>query len=141
MSPIPSNNDSNHEQPSDICEYSSYDFDQDFENQDQYEVLQDNQICNSIDVFPPREHTIQRLFDILSSIEITRHYATNISVDDMEAMLGILDRSIKECEDYYEPYSNRHCLFFSIINKSKEFLHFIREDQDRGIRRIDNNQL
>jgi hypothetical protein len=125
MSPIYSNNDSNHEQPSEIYEYSY---------QDQYEVLQDNQISDSQeDVFPPREHMIQRLFDILSSIEITRHYATNISVDDMETMIRILDSSIKESEDYYVPYSNRHALFFSIINIAKEFLHFIREDQDRGL--------
>lgn len=138
MSPISSNNDSNNdsnnEQPSEIYEYSY---------EDQYEVLQDTGYASysQEDIFPPREHTIQRLFDILSSIEITRHYATNISVDDMEIMLGILDRSIKECEDYYVPYSNRHGLFFSIINIAKEFLHFIRDDQNRGLPRIDNNQL
>jgi len=152
MSPIPSNNDTNndtnHEQPSEIYEYSSYDFDPDFDpeieyQEEQYEVLQDNQdqFSNSQDVYPPREHTIQRLFDILSSIEITRHYATHISVDDIEIMLGILDRSIKECEDYYAPYRNRHTLFFLIINRAKEFLHFIREDQARGLPSTDNVQV
>ena len=143
MSPIPSNNDTNYEQPSEIYEYSSYDFDPDFDpeieyQEDQYQVLQNNQVSNSLDVYPPREHTIQRLFDILSSIEITRHYATHISVDDIETMLGILDRSIKECEDYYAPYRNRHGLFFLIINRAKEFL---REDQARGLPSIDNNQV
>jgi len=146
MSPIPSNNDTNYEQPSEIYEYSSYDFDPDFDpdieyQEEQYEVLQDNQVSNLLDVYPPREHTIQRLFDILSSIEITRHYATHISVDDIEIMLGILDRSIKECEDYYAAYRNRHALFFLIINRAKEFLHFIKEDQFRGLPSIDNVQV
>jgi len=104
-------------------------------------ILQDNQVSNSLHVYPPREHTIQRLFDILSSIEITRHYATHISVDDIEIMLGILDRSIKECEDYYAVYRNRHALFFLIINRAKEFLHFIKEDQSRGLPSIDNVQV
>ena len=144
MSPIPSNNDTNYDQPSEIYEYDfDPDFDPEIEYQDeQYEVSQDqDQFSNSQDVYPPREHTIQRLFDILSSIEITRHYATHISVDDVEIMLGILDRSIKECEDYYAPYRNRHALFFLIINRAKEFLNFIREDQARGLPSTDNVQV
>jgi hypothetical protein len=147
MSPIHSNNDTNYDQPSEIYEYTSYDFDPDFDpeieyQEEQYEVSQNqDQFSNSQDVYPPREHTIQRLFDILSSIEITRHYATHISVDDIETMLGILDRSIKECEDYYASYRNRHALFFLIINRAKEFLHFIREDQARGLPSTDNVQV
>ena len=90
---------------------------------------------------PPREFMIERLFSIVSRLEITRHYAIHISVDDVEDMLVILDRSIKECEDYYGPYRNRHALFFSIIDGAKEFLHFIREDQDRGLPSMDNQYI
>jgi len=90
---------------------------------------------------PPREFMIERLFSIVSSIEITRHYAIHISVDYIEDMIVILDQSIKECEDYYGPYRNRHGLFFSIIDGAKEFLHFIREDQDRGLPSMDNQYI
>ena len=145
MSPIPSNNDTNYDQPSEIYGYTSYDFDPDSDpeieyQEEQYEVSQD-QFSNSLGIYSPREHTIQRLFDILSSIEITRHYATHISADYIETMLEILDRSIKECEDYYASYRNRHALFFLIINRAKEFLNFIREDQARGLPSADNVQV
>jgi len=90
---------------------------------------------------PPREFMIERLFSIVSRLEITRHYAIHISVDYIEDMIVILDQSIKECEDYYGPYRNRHGLFFSIIDGAKEFLHFIREDQDRGLPSMDNQYI
>ena len=147
MSPIPSNNNTNYqysyEQPSEIYEYTSYNFDPNFDpeiefQEDQYEVSQD-QFSNSWDIYP-REHVINRLFDILSSIEI-RRYNAQTSVDDIERMLGILDRSIQECEYYYASYMNRHALFFLIINRAKEFLNFIRNDQARGLPSIDNNQV
>jgi hypothetical protein len=129
MSPI---QDTNHEQ--DFYEFCA-EFDIEIEQEQSSSIQQQDQSPE-----PPREFMIQRLFSIVSSIEITRHYA-NISVDHMEDMLEILDHSIKECEDYYGPYRNRHGLFFSIIDGAKEFLHFIREDQDRGLPSMDNQYI
>jgi hypothetical protein len=127
MSPISSSNNDSYYQPSEIV--YEYNLDQGVEFQ----------VTNSLEVYP-REHVINHLFDILSSIEITRYYNESTSVDNMETLLRILDVSIQECENYYSSYRNRHPLFFIIIDRAKEFLNFIREDQHRGLPHIENNQ-
>jgi hypothetical protein len=123
MSPISSY------QPSEVYEYT-YDLDSASE-------FQEN--CHQVNNGYPREHAINRLFDILSSIEIRRHYGIT-SIDDMEGLLRCLDIKIQECENYYASYRNRHSLFFLIIDSAKEFSQFIREDQYRGLPNTHNIQ-
>jgi len=128
MSPISSYQPSY--QPSEVYEYT-YDLD----SASEFQEINCHQVTNVY----PREHVINRLFDILSSIEIRRHYGLT-SIDDMEGLLRCLNIKIQECENYYASYRNRHSLFFLIIDTAKEFSQFIREDQYRGLPNTDNIQ-
>ena len=116
------------------------------DNASQYEVedsasqYEDEQgYVNTPSVFPNTYH-INRVFSVMSQIELVRHYIPNVAtnIDYIEGLLHNLDTYIADSELYYEPFINRHPLLSVTINHAKQFAEFIRSDQDRGLQSVDN---
>lgn len=81
----------------------------------------------------PDANMISELFSTMARLEINRHFH-NISIDYVEYNLRRLDALITSCEQYYSGlYANNFPMFFVIIKNAKDFVTFIRDDQDRGL--------
>jgi len=81
----------------------------------------------------PDATMISELFSMMAHIEISRNFHS-ISINDVEYDLRCLIVLITSCEQYYSRLSANHFpMFFNMIKNAKDFVTFIRDDQDRGL--------